>query len=193
MPEIGEIRKGTDIGYKANRYIWFACGTCGKKYWVRIRKQMPSRCLHCISADRWGDKSGNWKGGRQKSDGYIRVTLHYTDFFYPMVIANNNHHWVLEHRLIMAKSLGRCLQPWELVHHKNGIKDDNRIENLELTTRGSHSLEHGRGYKDGYDKGLIDGRTKQITELKVLIEEQTKQIKLFQWQLKTEVTHGNCI
>ena len=113
--------------------------------------------------------------------GYIQIKLQPEDFFFPMADRQN---YVLEHRLVVAKSLGRNLHPWEIVHHKgirySGIenKSDNLEDNLELSNnQGEHILNHSKGYKDGYQKGLADGRTKQIDELR-------QEIRLLRWEIK---------
>jgi len=166
MANLGEIRKGPELGYKSRaHWIWHACINCGKERWVRLEKEKVTceRCRSCAMTLSVpyrivrGDKHYRWKGGHtQAKSGYIWIYLFRSDFFYPMVSRGKNY--VAEHRLVMAKHLGRCLQPWELVHHKNGIKDDNRLENLELTaTLGEHSTNHSKGYRDGYSKGYRDG------------------------------------
>ena len=134
MPIIGETKQGTEIGVKrGGKYIWTACLGCGKERWVSLvrGKIKNDYCRSCSMkrANPRGSKNFAWKGGRFHQDGYIAVYVPLDDFFYPMAQTRG---YVLEHRLVMAKHLNRCLLPWEIVHHINGIRDDNRVENLEL-------------------------------------------------------------
>ena len=56
-----------------------------------------------------------------------------------------------EHRLVWEVFNDACLLPWGVVHHKNGIKDDNRPENIEAMTRSQHSSLHSsQRWKNGY-------------------------------------------
>jgi len=139
MPELGDLDQ-------KHRRVWHACIDCGKQRWTNLVKgQQPKsqRCLSCWHLTHKGKEHPAWKGGRHVlPEGYIRVSLEADDPFSPM--AAGITHYVLEHRLVMAKHLNRCLLPGEIVHHLNGIKDDNRIENLELTpSPGIHSKSLG--------------------------------------------------
>ena len=74
-----------------------------------------------------------WKGGRYKSHGYVYV-------YAPDHPDCNSKGYILEHRLVMGEKLGRRLLPSEQPHHINGIRDDNRPENIELATVDGHTM-----------------------------------------------------
>lgn len=85
-----------------------------------------------------GESHWAWKGGRTvDTSGYVRIRIDNEDEFASMRMT---HGYVQEHRLVMARTLGRPLEAHETVHHINGVRDDNRPENLQL-----RSGRHGRG------------------------------------------------
>ena len=82
-----------------------------------------------------------WKGGKiVDKSGYILIKKNDHPYC-------NSGGYVREHRLVMELYLDRYLLPTEVVHHKNGVRNDNRLENLELfETNGKHLKEELTGH-----------------------------------------------
>lgn len=97
------------------------CPQCGE-----LMRGTSKVCIKCHN-DRPGPKNPAWKGGKTRTKaGYVmkRAKDH------PRSASNSGS--VFEHILVMEEKLGRYLEEGENVHHINGLKDDNRPENLEL-------------------------------------------------------------
>jgi len=101
-------------------FIYCACG-CGESLSKYDKYRRPRRFIYGHHVRLQNNPS--WKNGRYieqyKKCGNTR-----------------------KHRLIYEEFHKCCLLPWIVVHHKNGIKDDNRIENLEATTHKKHASHH---------------------------------------------------
>lgn len=82
------------------------------------------------------EKSPSWKGGILNKRGYI--------FIYSPDHPHNDGNYVKRSRLEMEKKLGRYLETREHVHHINGIKNDDRIENLVLLSISDHRSHHNK-------------------------------------------------
>ena len=103
------------LKHKPRKYSKDMCA-CGNPKGVKAKT-----CKACY-LNKSGDQCHAFKGGRNlTSAGYVNVLV-------------GKKQYKLEHRIVMEEHLGRPLREHENVHHINGIKHDNRIENLELWT-----------------------------------------------------------
>jgi len=152
-----------------------ACIDCGKERIVCIIKGKPQnlRCKSCAmklshkTRDRSYYKTGKdcyqWTGGKHKTKyGYIKVWIDKNNKYFPMA----NKQYIFEHRLVIAQHIGRCLYTWEIVHHINGIKDDNRLDNLELLPSKAYHVV------DSYTKSYITRLENKIKKLETVIEDR---------------------
>jgi hypothetical protein len=138
-PKIGDKTNGINLGLKSRGiFIWSACPQCKSERWIG-KNQITKFCMSCAAINRknTGEKNPRWNGGvRQDKDGYRYITVDENHPFINMsgkvFIHGKYRYYIAEHRLVMAFKLNRPLNKTELVHHLNGIKDDNRPENLEL-------------------------------------------------------------
>ena len=108
-----------------NHAMWVCKCDCGKIKVVGGRHLRDGKTKSCgcyrsdLSKSRVGENHPSWKGGTRDPSGYVRLSM-------------GHRSYILEHRYIMETHLERKLLPNETVHHINGVKDDNRLENLEL-------------------------------------------------------------
>jgi len=111
-----------------------------KHYWSWLKEarkgyKFSEEAKKKMSKSATGKNNSQWKGGRLIKDGY--VLLYCPD--HPFAKSKG---YVFEHRLVMERVIGRYLKDDEVVHHKNGIKDDNHKRNLELMTDSEHRILH---------------------------------------------------
>ncbi len=86
--------------------------------------------LKKLNKNQRGENNRNWKGGKSN------------DRLYVLIKDSKKCKYYYEHRLVMEKYLGRKLKSEEIVHHKNGDKRDNRIENLQVMSASAHKTLH---------------------------------------------------
>lgn len=157
----------------SQRFHMLTCKNCGKKRWLKIHVLNPTGlCLKCCNKmNNKGSRCHLWRGGVMHAGGYILVRV---DEDSPYARMRTKAGYIREHRFVMAKHIGRPLEKWEVVHHINGDKGDNRIENLELLEEKKYHL------LDKNLKGQLGLLAKRVTILEaenVMLKERVKELE----------------
>jgi len=127
--------------YRGN-FTHHTCKNCGKRFKRKLnRSRIPRFCSHsCSMQYLWRIKVLNYKNAT-KWKGGIRTTKDGIKIYQPNH-PNACDNAVFQHRLVIEKKLGRYLKSWEIIHHINGDKFDNNINNLYLMTSKQHNNYH---------------------------------------------------
>ena len=141
MPEVGEIQKASDIGYKGSqKYIRVICPICEKGRWICFsHTQKPEHTGICKQCYPHGlENHPQWRGGQHvNSYGYVMIKR----LDHPHADSNG---YVKRSRIVLENKLGRSLWPNADVHHKNGIKTDDSPDNLIELFHDEHQSLHMR-------------------------------------------------
>ncbi|MBT4817729.1 MAG: HNH endonuclease [Lentisphaerae bacterium] len=117
--------------------MWLCRCKCGGRTVVstgRLRSNAVQSC-GCLQHRR-GEDHPNWRTGVHiTQDGYREV---------PVPGSTDSHRYRAEHRFVAERMVGRTLHPWEVVHHRNRDRQDNRPENLQVLSRRDHAALHAR-------------------------------------------------
>lgn len=131
-------------------------GTTQKVIWKRM-KEIGYKARVAAKRNQRKENNDYWRGGRTRhSNGYVYVKQK----GHPRALKAGDY--VLEHILVAEKVIGRYLRPDEIVHHINGIKDDNRPENLYITNLAEHTRMHNDGVSHLVTSNLDNYKTEEI-------------------------------